>query len=57
MTLNPYMACTQVNIHQSDKQEDKSPDQQNRGNSSDKNVTDGRQGYVSRYEATENNVM
>ena len=28
---NPYMACTQVDTYHCDKQEDKMPDQQNKG--------------------------
>ena len=48
------MACTQINTNQSDKQEDRMPGQKNMGISSVKNVTDGRQGNDSEYEATKN---
>ena len=50
--FNPYMACTQMNTHESDKQEDRTLNQQNVGISVDKNVADVRQGYDSRFEFT-----
>ena len=39
--FNPYIACTQVNTYHSEKQENKMPDQHNKGISGDQNITDG----------------
>ena len=55
--LHLYMACEQVNIFHSDKQEEKTPDQQNKGAGVGKNRNDGGQDCDVRYEGPDTKVM
>ena len=55
--FNTYTACIQVNIYHSDKSKYKMQDQQNRGISGDKDMTDGRQDHGNRYESQKTKVM
>ena len=48
------MACTEMNLYHSDKQDDRKPDQQNTGIGSNKDGTDGRQDNNSTHEVPEN---
>ena len=55
--FNPYTAGTQVNTYLSDKQEDKTPNQQIKGNCAGTNVAGSRQGQKIGNETPKTEIM